>query len=313
MDRIVRVASRALLGLLLAFVVGSGRLAALDVPFLAGHVNDQAGLLDHAQGLALEERLAAFETRTGHQVVVLSVPSLEGEVIEDYALRVAETWKLGRADRDDGVLLLIAKDDRKLRIEVGYGLEAQLTDLQSHRIIDERIVPRFKEGAFAQGVDDGVSSLLGLLDGDPEALPSPANSLWGQATTFRGKLGALAISLVLLGALGLFSSMAVITPGGGGWFLYLFMIPFNSLFPFAFFGPRVGAIFAVTWIVGAPILRLILPRTPAGKRWRDKIGPLQWKGGSGSGGGWSSSSGSSGGGYSGGGGSFGGGGASGSW
>lgn len=319
MDRIIRTADRARRGLLIAGALVLATLApvpgtALEVPFLSGHVNDQAGLLDHGQGRALEERLAAFEARTGHQVVVLTVPSLEGEVLEDYSLRVVETWKLGRAERDDGVLLLIAKDDRKLRIEVGYGLEGQLTDALSHRIIDERIVPRFKEGAFAQGVDDGVTAMLGLLDGDPEALPEPSNSLFSGQTGVKGILAAVAVSLLLLSVLGLFSAMAVATPGGGGWFLYFFMIPFNSLFPIALFGPRIGGIFAISWIVGGPILRLLLPRTARGKRWREKIGPMQWRGGSssGSGGGWSSGS-SGGGGYSGGGGSFGGGGASGSW
>lgn len=319
MDRIIPTADRARRALLIAGALLLAPLApvpgsALEVPFLSGHVNDQAGLLDHGQGHALEGRLAAFEARTGHQVVVLTVPSLEGEVLEDYSLRVAETWKLGRAEQDDGVLLLIAKDDRKLRIEVGYGLEGQLTDVLCHRIIDERIVPRFKEGDFAQGVDDGVSALLGLLDGDPEALPEPSGSLFSGQTGVKGILAAVAVSLLLLSVLGLFSAMALITPGGGGWFLYVFMIPFNSLFPIALFGPRIGGIFAITWIVGGPILRLLLPRTARGKRWREKIGPMQWRGGSSSSSsrGWSSGSGG-GGGYSGGGGSFGGGGASGGW
>ncbi|MDX1999603.1 MAG: TPM domain-containing protein, partial [Thermoanaerobaculia bacterium] len=154
-----------LLTLLLAWALGwPGRLAALDIPFLAGHVNDQAGLLDLEQGRVIEEKLTAFEERTGHQVVVLTVPSLEGEVLEDFSIKVAETWKLGREEQDDGVLLLIAKDDRKLRIEVGYGLEGQLTDLLAQRILDEKVVPRFKEGDFAAGVDDGVTAILAVID-----------------------------------------------------------------------------------------------------------------------------------------------------
>jgi uncharacterized protein len=309
-----RVRDRVAAGLL-ALVLGWGlgwpaRLAALDIPFLAGHVNDQAGLLDLEQGRVIEEKLTAFEDRTGHQVVVLTVPSLEGEVLEDFAIKVAEAWKLGREEHDDGVLLLIAKDDRKLRIEVGYGLEAQLTDLLSQRILDEKVVPRFKEGDFAAGVDDGVTAILAVIDGGAEALPAQDEFLWSGKKSTKEILAAVGISLFVLLILGVFSTMALVTPGCGGWFLYFFMIPFNSLFPFAVFGSRVGGAIALGWIFGAPILRLLLPRTKAGKRWRESVGPIQWRSGGSGGGGYS---GGGGGGYSGGGGSFGGGGASSSW
>ena len=124
---------------------------ALEVPYLGGRINDTAGLLDSGTRERLEAKLAGFEAETGAQVVVLTIPSLEGEVLEQYSLRVAQTWGLGRKGVDDGVLVLIASGDRKMRIEVGYGLEAQLTDLQAGRILDSVMAPRFRGGDFSGG------------------------------------------------------------------------------------------------------------------------------------------------------------------
>ncbi len=142
------------------------------IPTLSARVTDLAGVLGEADRSALEARLAAFERERGAQVAVLVVRSTGDEAIEAYALRVAEQTKLGRRGVDDGALLLVAVDDRRLRIEVGYGLEGVLTDATSNRIIDEYIVPRLRTGDYAGGIRDGVERMLAVIGG--EALPPPA-------------------------------------------------------------------------------------------------------------------------------------------
>lgn len=156
----------------LAFVitmVGVTALAALEVPYLEGRVNDLAGLLDAAAEQRLEQKLADFEREKGSQVAVLTVPSLEGDNLEDFSIRVVDTWQLGRADVDDGVLLLVARDERQLRFEVGYGLEGVLPDALARRILDNVITPRFRGGDFAGGIEAGIDAVLLAIRG--EALP----------------------------------------------------------------------------------------------------------------------------------------------
>lgn len=151
-------------------------LAAADapVPALTGHVVDRTGTLTQDQTRTLEQTLQAFETRKGSQLAVLVVASTRPESIEQYSMRVAEQWKLGRAKVDDGAILLVAKDDRALRIEVGYGLEGVLNDAVSKRIISEIIVPRFQQGDFYGGIAAGVDRMIGVVDGEP--LPVPGQS-----------------------------------------------------------------------------------------------------------------------------------------
>ncbi|HEY9420576.1 MAG TPA: TPM domain-containing protein, partial [Thermoanaerobaculia bacterium] len=148
--------------------------AAKEVPFLAGRVNDQANLLSPEQRQRIEQKLAGLEQRTTHQVVVLTVDSLEGDPIEDYANRVAETWKLGTAEKDNGALLLVASGDRKMRIEVGYGLEPDLTDLQTNVIQNDVIIPYFRRGDFGGGIEAGVDAMIGAIQGDEVAPAAPA-------------------------------------------------------------------------------------------------------------------------------------------
>ena len=145
--------------------------AQVPVPPLAGRVTDQTATLTGEQKSALEQTLRSFEARKGSQVAVLIVPTTSPETIEQYALRVAEQWKPGRKNVDDGALLVVAKDDRTLRIEVGYGLEGALTDAASKRIISEIIVPRFRQGDFYGGITAGVDRILRVIDGEP--LPKP--------------------------------------------------------------------------------------------------------------------------------------------
>ncbi|MGH8203627.1 MAG: TPM domain-containing protein, partial [Steroidobacteraceae bacterium] len=134
-------------------------------------MTDLTGTLTSAERSALEQKLAAFEARKGAQIAVLLVPTTEPEAIEQYSIRVVDAWKLGREEPDDGALLLVAMQDRALRIEVGRGLEGALTDLVSNRIIDETITPRFREGDFAGGIAAGVDRMIAVVDGEP--LPEP--------------------------------------------------------------------------------------------------------------------------------------------
>lgn len=147
--------------------------AQVAVPPLTGHVIDQTGTLTAEQKAALEQTLTAFEARKGSQLAVLMVASSAPEEIEQYALRVAEQWKLGRKKVDDGAILVIAKNDRAMRIEVGYGLEGALNDLTSKRIISETILPRFKNQDFYGGITAGVEQVIRVVDGEP--LPAPAS------------------------------------------------------------------------------------------------------------------------------------------
>jgi uncharacterized protein len=164
--------------ILFACALGWSALSAAQVavPPLTGHVIDQTGTLTEEQKATLEQTLTAFEARKGSQLAVLMVASSAPEEIEQYALRVAEQWKLGRKKVDDGAILVVAKNDRAMRIEVGYGLEGALNDLTSKRIISETIVPRFKSQDFYGGITAGVEQVIRVVDGEPLPAPSARSS-----------------------------------------------------------------------------------------------------------------------------------------
>jgi uncharacterized protein len=281
---------------LLALLVCWAFAAAADVavPPLTGRVVDQTGTLSASDISSLTQTLKDLETRKGSQVAVLIVPTTAPETIEQYSIRVAEAWKIGRKKIDDGALLVVAKDDRHLRIEVGYGLEGALTDVTSKRIIDEIIVPKFRSGDFAGGISAGVERIVAVIDG--ENLPAPEPPHW-QSPTLGNYIdplnpfviiGVLAVAGILRGVLGrLIGSVA--TGGLVGFLAWLF----------------VGSI-AASAIVG--IIAFIFAFV--GDMASLTGGGGGYRGGSG---GWSGGSSSDSGGFSGGGGSFGGGGASGSW
>jgi uncharacterized protein len=146
-------------------------VAQVVVPPLTGHVTDETGTLSADQSAALDQTLQTFEARKGSQLAVLIVPTVAPETIEQYGLRVADQWKLGRKRVDDGAILVIAKADRTLRIEVGYGLEGALNDATSKRIISEIITPQFKQGDFYGGITAGIDQMIRVVDGEP--LPEP--------------------------------------------------------------------------------------------------------------------------------------------
>ena len=290
------------------------------MPFLTGRVVDEAELLSPESEKLLTDELAAFERRTGHQLAVLTLPSLEDASLEDFSLKVARTWRLGRAGKNDGVLLLVSRDDRKLRVEVGYGLEGELTDALTSRVIREVIAPRFRSGDYDAGLLEGARALVAAAEGQPFAAApaSPGRDGGGIEVDNDfagiGTLEKILVSFFVFGILGVFELVGLFAPGAG-WFLYLFLIPFWAAFPMAIWGAKIGACLLGGHLLGFPLLKLTLGRSAWGKKISGGFRPagdggVVWTGGSR---GWSSGSGSSGGGFSGGGGSFGGGGSSGSW
>ena len=162
---------------LTAFMPGHAAEGLVPVPPLQARLTDLTKTLTAEQQAALEQTLRAFETKKGTQIAVLIVPTTKPEEIEQYALRVVESWKLGRKKVDDGALLLIAKDDRTLRIEVGYGLEGVLNDATAKRIVSEVITPPLKQGDYFGGVSAGVEQMMRVIDGEP--LPEPKRGAAG--------------------------------------------------------------------------------------------------------------------------------------
>src|SRR6267378_1750419 len=170
----MNAARASILALLLCWAFAAS--ADVAVPTLTGRVVDQTGTLTSGDIASLTQTLKDLEIRKGSQIAVLVVPTTEGEAIEQFSIRVAEAWKIGRKKIDDGALLVIAKNDRHLRIEVGYGLEGALTDVTSKRIIDEIITPKFKAGDFAGGISAGVNRMIRVIDG--EKLPAVEPPHW---------------------------------------------------------------------------------------------------------------------------------------
>ncbi len=263
-------------GLLLLFLVAAW--AQVPVPDLSQRVTDLAATLSAAQVNALENKLAAFEAKQGSQIAVLIVPTTQPEDIAQFGIRVADAWKIGRENVDDGVILIIAKDDRKLRLEVGYGLEGAIPDAIAKRVIAETITPYFKTGDFAGGIDAGVTQLMSLIE--EEVLPAPQ-----QKPNDRGDEGAF-MFLLFAGVIAGFVLSAMLGRVMGGMLAGLGSGMVGALlFGLGFAAVLIGLM--VFFIIG-----------------------VRHRGGSG----WSSGGGGFGGGsWGGGGGGFGGGGASGSW
>jgi uncharacterized protein len=291
------------------------------IPELWGlHVHDEAHILSQQTVDHLENQLNVYGDSTSNQLAILIVPSLEGEILEAYALKVAEKWNLGQKDKDNGALLFIAVDDHKMRIETGLGLEGVLTDAVCNQIIRNEIAPNFRKSDYDAGVRAGVDAMIGAIGGEYTA----DDSTNGQ-TAELGLTERIFIGLFIFGILGVFAVIGLFAPGGAGWFVYLFLIPFYATFPLVVLGVTAGLSGLGIYVILFPIIKIVLSKSSLGKRISKKFAGGNGKGRTGrwsSGGGWSGSSGSSwssGGGsssgssFSGGGGSFGGGGSSGSW
>jgi uncharacterized protein len=283
----------------LALILLSGLTAlGLDVPNLTQRVTDLTGMLSPDQVATLDAKLRELENSDSTQVAVLIIPSLEGEVLEDYSMRVVEAWKLGQKSRDNGALLLISMKDRAIRIEVGYGLEGTLTDLRSSQIIRNDMFPHFRAGDFYGGIDAGLTGIIQTIRGEYQASPQPERRSPRRSGGIFNLLIVLIFPLMwILSATGKWGGAVV---GAGAGMLLPYTLISHSL-PLLLGGGVVGALLGM--VVGA----LIRAGAKAGGRRGGFGGPFIGGGGFGgfSGGGF--------GGFSGGGGGFGGGGSSGRW
>jgi uncharacterized protein len=285
----------ALIALLLS---ASLSVAEVAVPPLQSRVTDLAGTLSAGEVVQLEQKLAAFEAKKGSQIAVLIVLTTQSETIEQYSIRVVDAWKLGRKRIDDGVLLIIAKQDRAVRIEVGYGLEGVLPDAIAKRIVDEIIVPKFKQGDFAGGINAGVERMMAVIAGEPLPPPQirPGTGGSARAGAVLDNIIPIFIGFIVLGKIlqslfGRFIGASVMSVAVGflGWVVFSSIIFAIIIAVFSFFLSLFGN-------AGGGITR---------------GGPGSWpSGGFGGGRGFGFGGG---GGFSGGGGGFGGGGASGRW
>mgnify|MGYP001228049727 CR=1 FL=1 len=299
-----------------------------DIPYLMGRVNDYAGILSESAANSMGIILKSHETRTSNQVVVLTVNSLDGVSIEDFSNRVFNEWKLGQKDRDNGILIVVVPDERRMRIEVGYGLEGVLPDIAAGRIIQNIMAPRFREGDYDGGITAGVNAVVNILEGGEE--PAYESGIAERSSFFDNQMSDMPIGMRILigefifGPLLVFTILGIMTPGMG-WFLYFFLIPFWATFPVFVLGPRGTLVIFILYLVIYPLTKIFFKRMP----WYEKatndlltkgyadVGGFTLSSGS-SGGSWSSGNSFSGGGrrsggFSGGGGSSGGGGASGRW
>lgn len=291
-----RLWAHVLMGLMACWLLASPALAQLPVPALSAHVMDSTNTLSATQLQQLEAKLTAFEQSKGSQVVVLMVPTTQPEDIAGYANRVASAWKIGRKEVGDGLLLIVAKDDRKVRIEVARTLEGAIPDLTARRIIDQAITPLFKQGDFHGGVSAGLDQIFAYITG--EALPAPSASTKGKDAGFEWMdlavfmfIAIPVVGSVTKGILG--SKLGSVATGGVAGIIALMVT--SSLLVAA-----LASVFGLLFTLFANVAS-----QTRGGRGSSK----HWGGGSGGGG----FGGGSGGFSSGGGGSFGGGGASGGW
>jgi uncharacterized protein len=273
----------------------------LDIPRLRGPVNDDAGLISPSAKSKIEEELRVFEQSDSTQIVILTIPSLEGETIEEFGIKVAEGWKIGQQGRDNGILFIVSKQERKIRIEVGRGFEGKLTDLMAGRIIDQVIKPRFKQGDFDGGFIAGVSALIDGTRGEFNAEQSPFQRRQKGFPPFLTIFLFLGVFTLVLGSIS--RILGGITAAIGlPAFVYLAVVPLGilALILLAIIGFGAGLFLPILFSSGGS--------RKDGVR-EDHRGGFFY--GPGIGGHWHS--GDSGGNFSGGGGSFGGGGASGDW
>ncbi len=312
--------------LTIAMLLSAFAVPDTDVPFLTGRVTDNAYLLSPETNSLLTDSLKAHEIRTTNQVVILTIPAIGGESIEEYANRVFNEWKLGQEGKDNGVLIIVVPEERRMRIEVGYGLEGVLTDLTASRIIQFVMTPKFKDGDYDGGIVDGTLAVIDILEGGyldeglafGEMGDSEGTGLSGLDDPDLTITERILFGAFIFGIIGLFTVIGIMTPGFG-WFLYIFLIPFWAMFPIIIVGTKGALVCLISYLVLYPGTKLFLnksewykkAKTDLKTKGKASIGGFTFSSGS-SGSSWSSGSGSSGG-FSGGGGRSGGGGSSGSW
>ena len=296
------------------------------VPNLTGRVVDQAGILSEQTEQQITDLIASHEDSTSNQIAVLTVSSLGGDNLEDFSLRVARTWELGQADKNNGVLVLVAVAERRIRIEVGYGLEGDLPDITANRIINGEMTPYFREGDFDNGVLFGVRSIRDAIEGTYES---------SSAALYKETFGKRLLAALLMMVVPVFViAISILRSRVAFWVTTAFVLPFVFMAGFTLFLPYGGLISTGGFLVFLYVIRTLLRKSTKwaaimtsivqakpGESVAINIGGVSWtyripksssggssSGGYSGGGGFRSSSG-----FSGGGGSFGGGGASGSW
>jgi len=302
-----RTASRLVLGAAASLLALAAFCAdvtePIPVPTLSAHVIDQTGTLTADERARIDRKLADFEAKRGSQVVVLLVPSIGHEVIEDFATRVTDAWQLGRKGVDDGVLFVIAKQERKMRIHTGRGVQGTLTDVLSKRIVADIVAPKFRTGDFSAGIEEGTDAILKAIEGENLALPAKKPQRKVDTVSSYGDFVWIAffivpvVAMILRGLVGRFAGAGLtggVTGLAAGWL-------FGSL-AFGVFAAIAAFVFG------------LFAGTGAGRGVRTGGWGGGWGGGGfgGGGGNWGGG-GFGGGGFSGGGGRSGGGGASGSW
>ncbi len=295
---------RLWIALLLLLLVPCTALA-IDVPKLQSRVTDLAGLLTPEQITALDTKLKDLEQTDSTQIAILIIPSLEGEPLEDYSIRVATAWRLGQKGRDNGALLIVAMKERKVRIEVGYGLEPTLTDALSRRIIQDELVPHFREHDYFGGIDAAVTAMIKVVRGVYQAPPATSSSRRPSGgRSFDFLIFLLFPLLWVLGSTGKWGG-GILGAGAAAYLVY-------SIIGASLTGLLLGGLAGAA--IGAFVGALIRAAGRSSGNWPRGFGGPFFTGGGGWGGGWGGGGGGfSGGGFSGGGGGFGGGGSSGSW
>jgi uncharacterized protein len=268
-ERAVRVGARVqaiLCGLaatLIAIAAAWPQVA--EIPYMTGRITDNAEILSSEARARITELLKAHEEADTDQVAVLTLPSLEGVRLEEFATRVFQEWKLGEKGKDNGVLLLVSPGDRRIRIEVGSGLAGKLADASAARIIRDVITPRFQEGDYNQGVEAGLRAIISQLEGNERTEAAPPQGEEAESESFMEAPDLPIHERILIGAfifaiIGIFTILGVLMPGAG-WFLYVFLIPFWAMFPIIVVGTRGAFILLIIYLVGFPVAKLSLSHT----------------------------------------------------
>jgi uncharacterized protein len=233
-----------------------------EVPFMTGRITDNAGILSPEERAGISDLLKSYEETSTNQIAVLTVPSLEGGRLEEFAERVLQTWRLGEKGKRNGVLLLISPYERRIRIEVGESLREKLPEASADRVVREQMAPPFLQQDYYSGIVSGVHAICGYLEGTEAAEVSPDEEDQGSEESFFEGPELSIYERVLLGSfifgiIGLFTVIGVLTPGAG-WFLYLFLIPFWAMFPIIVVGTRGTFFILMSYLIGFPVAKLVM-------------------------------------------------------
>ncbi len=233
-----------------------------EIPFLTGRITDNAEVITPESRQRISEMIKAHEQSTSNQIAILTTPPLENGSIEEFAARVFETWKLGEKGKGNGILVMVSPADRHARIEVGKGLQDRLSEEAAGRIVRDVMAPRFNEGDYSSGVEDGVGAITAQLaaPGEEHApLQEPAKGSSFEEPDMPIPERIL-FGCFIFGIIGLFTVIGVVTPGAG-WFLYLFLIPFWAMFPIVIVGVRGALTLLVIYLIAFPAAKLFLTRS----------------------------------------------------